>query len=101
MLGLAARHRSLTVFTAANPAIPAGGFIGESKIDILRGLGRVSVARSLFLEGALPTARKIPRVDAFLTTLDRQLPVVLKPDQGQRGSGVVIARTRESLEASL
>jgi RimK-like ATP-grasp domain len=101
VLGLAARHGSLTVFTAANPAIPSGGFIGESKMDILRGLNSDRVARSLFLEGTLPTALKIARVDAFLRTLDRQLPIVLKPDHGQRGSGVVIARTREALTASL
>src|SRR5262245_63162472 len=28
---LMAKHRSLTLFTAANPAIMGGGFIGESK----------------------------------------------------------------------
>ena len=101
VLGLAARHRSLTVFTAANPAIPAGGFIGESKIDILRGLGPACVARSLFLEGTLTAALKIERVEAFLSSLERQLPIVVKPDQGQRGSGVVVARTREALHARL
>jgi hypothetical protein len=101
VLGLAARHRSLTIFTAANPAIPAGGFIGESKIDILRGLGQACVARSLFLEGTLPAALKIERVEAFLSTLGRQLPIVVKPDQGQRGSGVIVARTREALHARL
>jgi hypothetical protein len=101
VLGLAARHRSLTVFTAANPPIPAGGFIGESKIDILRRLGPASVARSLFLEGTLPMALKIERVEAFRSSLPRQLPIVVKPDQGQRGSGVVVARTREALHACL
>jgi hypothetical protein len=101
VLGLAARHRSLTVFTAANPAIPSGGFVGESKIDILRGLGPENVARSLFLDGTLPADIKIARVNAFLTTLARDLPVVLKPDQGQRGSGVVVVRTQEALEACL
>jgi hypothetical protein len=101
VLGLAAWHRGLTVFTAANPAIPAGGFIGESKIDILRGLGSGSVARSLFLEGTLSVALKIERVDAFLSSLERPLPIVVKPDQGQRGSGVLVARTREELYARL
>ncbi|MFY9556109.1 MAG: alpha/beta fold hydrolase, partial [Blastocatellia bacterium] len=45
---LALKHRSLTVFTSANPAMPAGGFIGESKLEILRGLSRSNglVARS-------------------------------------------------------
>ncbi len=101
VLGLAARHRSLTVFTAANPAIPAGGFIGESKIDILRGLGPASAARSLFLEGRIPASLKIERADAFLSSLEHQLPIVVKPDQGQRGSGVMVARTREALHARL
>jgi hypothetical protein len=101
VLGLAARHRSLTVFTAANPAIPAGGVVGESKIDILRGLGPAAVARSLFLEGALPAAIKSERVEAFVSSLERQLPVVVKPDQGQRGSGVFVARTRQALHARL
>src|SRR5215469_7715492 len=32
-LGL--RFRSLTLFTAANPAMPAGGFVGESKHEVL------------------------------------------------------------------
>jgi len=35
-LGL--RYRGLTVFTAANPAMPAGGVLGESKAEIFAGL---------------------------------------------------------------
>src|ERR1051325_5693035 len=35
---LGAKHRSMTLFTAANPAIPAGGFVGESKHEILQNL---------------------------------------------------------------
>ena len=70
-------------------------------MDILRGLDSDRVARSHFLDGTLPTTLKIARVDAFLRTLGRQLPIVLKPDRGQRGSGVVIIRTREELEARL
>ncbi|HVS09577.1 MAG TPA: alpha/beta fold hydrolase [Planctomycetota bacterium] len=34
-LWLGVRHRGLAVFTAANPALPAGGFVGESKARIL------------------------------------------------------------------
>ncbi|MGH9844518.1 MAG: alpha/beta fold hydrolase, partial [Blastocatellia bacterium] len=36
------KHRGVTVFTAANPAIPGGGFIGESKAEILGGLAGAS-----------------------------------------------------------
>src|SRR3974377_1560612 len=35
-LGL--RFRGLTLFTAANPAMPAGGFLGESKNEIFEHL---------------------------------------------------------------
>ena len=35
---LMVKHRSATLFTAANPAILAGGVVGESKYDILQGL---------------------------------------------------------------
>jgi len=99
IIGLAVKHRSLTVFTAANPGIPAGGFVGESKIDILRQLPPERVARSTFLEASLPAETKNAKVDAFLSAAHLGLPVVVKPDQGQRGSGVVVARTREGLAA--
>jgi len=35
---LGIRFRSWTLFTAANPAIPASGFVGESKSEILQHL---------------------------------------------------------------
>ena len=35
---LGIKFRSWTLFTAANPAIPAGGFVGESKHQILDNL---------------------------------------------------------------
>ena len=98
MLVLALKHRSLTVFTAANPAMPAGGVIGESKIDILRGLGREGVARSVCIDAALSADQRLAMVDDFLAGEGLDLPVVFKPDQGQRGTGVVVVRTRQELE---
>ncbi len=96
---LAVQHRSLTVFTAANPAILAGGFIGESKIDILQGLSgsRSSVARSAFISRRLSVEARIAAALTFLEQEQLSLPIVLKPNEGQRGSGVVVARTREAL----
>ena len=38
ILYLGVKHRSLTLFTAANPGIPSGGFAGESKSAILANL---------------------------------------------------------------
>jgi hypothetical protein len=100
---LALRHRSLVAFTAANPAIPAGGFIGESKIAILEGLSasRGHVARSELVAGSLPGPAKCDRVRKWLQRERLSLPVVLKPNEGQRGSGVVVARSFGELQAYL
>ncbi|MXW19154.1 MAG: alpha/beta fold hydrolase, partial [Gemmatimonadetes bacterium] len=45
---LAVKYRSPTVFTAANPAFPDGGLVGESKSEILGAIGdRGRVARTV------------------------------------------------------
>lgn len=103
ILRLMWKHRSVTVFTAVNPAIPAGGFIGESKIDILRGLTGSSecVARSGSIDGDLDPADKLTRTRSFMQSAGLDLPIVLKPNHGQRGSGVVVARTWDELTTYL
>lgn len=100
---LAIKHRSLVAFTAANPAIPAGGFIGESKFAILEGLShsRDRVARSELISGSLSEYAKREHVRAFLRREGLSLPVVLKPNEGQRGSGVVVARSFDELDEYL
>ena len=100
---LMAKHRSVTVFTAANPAILAGGFIGESKFDILRGLSGASeyVARSSLLDGKLSTVDRILAVRRFMVDEGLTFPIVLKPNYGQRGSGVVVVRSVEALETRI
>lgn len=99
---LAIRHRSLVVFTGANPAIPASGFIGESKVAILEGLSRSHrVARSELIAGSLSEMAKHDRVHAWLERERLSLPIVLKPNEGQRGSGVVIAKSSDELHACL
>jgi membrane protein DedA with SNARE-associated domain/pimeloyl-ACP methyl ester carboxylesterase len=103
ILWLALRHRSLTLFTAANPAIPGGGLVGESKADILRGLqsaGEV-VARFELLPVSLPATERVARVGGFRERLGLGWPVVLKPDVGERGSGVAMVRSEEEVRAYL
>lgn len=95
LLWLSVRHRSLTVFCAANPGMPAGGVVGESKSAILAALESAGEANPPFC--ALPAAensdRRLAEFDAFVERTGGY-PVVLKPDAGQRGSGVLIARDR-------
>ncbi len=100
ILWLGVRHRSLTLFTAANPAIPAGGWIGESKSEIYLGLEGSGVIPAWGLVPAtLGAQERIESVDRFLDAHGLDYPVVLKPDAGQRGKGVLIARCRQAVES--
>jgi len=99
----ALKHRSLTAFTASNPAIVAGGFIGESKSEILGRLGDSAefVARFALISAGLENDGRIDAVDAFIRDAAISFPIVLKPDAGQRGAGVKIIRSREEMTAYL
>jgi pimeloyl-ACP methyl ester carboxylesterase/membrane protein DedA with SNARE-associated domain len=99
ILYLGARFRGLTLFTAANPAIPAGGFVGESKQEILERLGDMGggVPYSMLLREG-PSEARVRRAKLFLEEHELKFPVVLKPDAGQRGSGVAIIRSVAELE---
>jgi membrane protein DedA with SNARE-associated domain len=82
LLYLGVKHRSLTLFTAANPGIPSGGFVGESKSAIL---------------AQLPQVPEFRVVRAGETAEVSEFPVVLKPDVGERGRGVAIARSQDEV----
>jgi len=91
---LGIKFRSWTLFTAANPAIPAGGFVGESKHQILGNLKDAAawLPSSTLLSSSVP-AHRIVEAEAFMRQHGLHFPVVLKPDAGQRGSGVSIVRS--------
>jgi hypothetical protein len=94
LLFLALRHRSLTVFTAANPGIPTGGFVGESKAEILDHLKAAPELVADFVVLRSADRQRLQRARAWIESY----PVVLKPDKGERGTGVAIVRTQAELE---
>jgi hypothetical protein len=100
-LGL--RHRSPLLFTAANPAIPASGVISEPKHEILRGLRGAGelVARTRLIPAGAPAGERIELAARLLAELGCGYPLVLKPDAGQRGSGVAVVRSDSELAAYL
>jgi membrane protein DedA with SNARE-associated domain len=99
ILYLGLKHRSLTLFTAANPGIPSGGFAGESKSGIMTQLIHVPdftlIAASLACDDRFQAAR------TFMQTRQLSYPVVLKPDMGERGTGVVIVRSDDEVRRYL
>ena len=106
VIWLAVKHRSLTVFTCANPAILAGGFIGESKHEIYEGLKDQDHNSEFFLKHKfLPKdqdiAERITEVKNYIDENKLFFPVVIKPDVGERGKDVFIAKNLDELEERL
>lgn len=91
---LSLRHRGFTTITAANPGIPHGGFVGESKSQILRSLRSRNVILSELIE-ASGSDRRMEQLGRFIQQNGLSYPVILKPDIGQRGAGVRLIHARD------
>jgi membrane protein DedA with SNARE-associated domain/pimeloyl-ACP methyl ester carboxylesterase len=106
---LALRHRSITVFTCANPGIPnGGGVVGEQKSRIVEGFanGGAPVLHAVVIspidddtlnDQEIARRRAQTLLDALADPASGlgSFPVVLKPDAGQRGFGVRIVENKE------
>jgi hypothetical protein len=92
----------LTIFAAANPALPAGGFKGESKNEIysaLRRSGRFNenVFAHALIPGGFPIHERLNAAWQFMDDNKLPFPLVVKPDAGERGKGVRIVRSLDEL----
>lgn len=116
------RTKGWATCCAANPAIPGGGFVGESKAAILAGLDGAAPPAIVTLEELqsldLPTSgggrfdengngvgawlllragenaeQRMQRIEGWLAERGLDWPLVIKPDSGQRGSGVMLAES--------
>jgi hypothetical protein len=101
VLWLAFRHRSLTLFTVANPGIYAGGFCDEQKSPLLAQLEALPEHSPTFtlLPGIWPADARLSAAAAFMTAAGLTFPVVAKPERGERGSGVAVLRQHSDLAA--
>ena len=98
--GLAIRYRGLATLTAANPSIPDGGTVGESKYDILSRLPADSIIPSVRIERG-STDERIRLLHEHAESHRWRLPLVLKPDVGQRGVGVKLVQSWLAAESYL
>lgn len=97
---LALRYGGLSTFSAANPSIPDGGFVGESKTQILAQLPPEWTLRAVLVpaggtEARLDDVRQMIELEAFT------FPIVMKPDAGERGTGVRLIRSLDEARAYL
>ena len=91
VLWLSVRHGGISTITASNPGIPDGGVVGESKFRILSNLPSKWTVPSVLVEPGSPPQRTRRILDVVQQRACR-FPIILKPDVGQRGVGVRLAR---------
>jgi membrane protein DedA with SNARE-associated domain len=97
---LAIRYRGIGVLAAANPGMPDGGIVGESKHAILRQLPSEWTIPSVLIEPG-PVDTRVFCFAELLTHRGWSFPLVIKPDVGQRGTGVKLIRTMEDVRRYL
>ena len=100
LLYLSLRYRSLTCWTAADPGIPQGGVVGESKQQILSQLPQQWVA-DYYLVAPGQTAA---RVQSLLDTMQQrgwEFSVIVKPDAAQRGYGLKLVKNAGEVQTHL
>jgi membrane protein DedA with SNARE-associated domain len=98
---LAIRYRGFTVPTSANPGMTTGGFVGESKYEILQQLqqARAGLVADAYLIDGQTTSDRLLSLHGLCREHEIRLPFILKPDVGQRGNGVRLIRSmRAALE---
>lgn len=101
ILWLGLRHRSPTAFTAANPAMDAGGVVGERKHQVLAPLQAHAPDLVASFELIPDGGPELRRAQALRLAERFGYPLVLKPDVGQRGRGVFVARSAEDIREYL
>lgn len=95
---LSIRFRGLNLPAAANPGMPAGGLVGESKFDTLRLLALVAPEHTAatWLLAPEDPGQRFTTMKAILERERLGLPFILKPDVGQRGAGVKLIRSLDT-----
>ncbi|MGJ4789878.1 carboxylate--amine ligase [Leptospira koniambonensis] len=83
---------------SANPGIPLGGLVGESKFQILQSIDPKHVLKFFLVpKGSKNTNSILEKMNS----LGLKFPIILKPDSGQRGQGVRKILTPKHLEECL
>lgn len=86
---LALRYRSITLPSCCNPAITAGGMVGEGKLEYLKVMGaHATSATATTTSSVAGGIASIDDVELAMKQAGLTYPVVAKPDLGWCGFGV-------------
>jgi hypothetical protein len=81
---LSFKAKSLTFFTAANPGIYLGGFVGESKKSILQKININYLPTTIYCKNE----HNLQKIVTMIDSNKMSFPLITKPDVGERGSNV-------------
>jgi len=97
-LWLALRYKSLTLPTIANPAITAGGLVGEGKLEYFDGMGPIALSATA-VYCSISTHKRYSGSDLrqLMRSANLSFPVIAKPDLGLCGHGVRLLANRGEL----
>jgi membrane protein DedA with SNARE-associated domain len=90
ILWQAIRHNSLTLVSAVNPELEGGGLAGESKAAMFAKLSGPGVPPYSLFPASINPQGATRKLNDWMSETKIDFPIVLKPDAGERGSGVVI-----------
>ena len=94
---LAIRARFTTYFTAANPLMNNSGALNTSKYAYLSKLPPAWYPKTLLIQQSMP----IEEINRCLEKQHFSYPLILKPDNGERGKGIAVLNNSKELIQSL
>lgn len=94
---LSIRAKSPFFFSASNPGIVMGGMFGESKYDVLKKVPQRYTATTILVQSPCTKDRVLKMIDEH----NFKLPIIFKPDLGERGFMVKKIATEQDIEQYL
>lgn len=84
-------------FSAANPCMRFGGLVAYSKTDVTKLIPQSYLPKTIFVE----MEDAVSDIEKALEQKGMTLPLIIKPDMGERGKGVKILRSEVELRHAL
>ena len=104
-LGLAVKHKSLTLPLIANPNLPLSGMVGVPKSLLLdqasKDLKDTILAYRVYKKNDQGIAQQTNELEKQILEHGFQYPFVCKPDIGCRGAGVKLIKDKQALQQCL
>ena len=102
LVWLGIRYRSITLPSTVNPAILAGGLVGEGKLEYFETMGAHALAHTAAFQSVINQGPDgMAATLSAMSVVGLAFPIIAKPDIGWCGFGVRLIRNDADLRAYL